>query len=174
MLNNLLNQAFEESRYYRKFHHTIFVLAVTLYAGLIAIQLHKPIQIKNEFALYFFAGVILIFIPGYISYLIFTYHVKISKVNAAISIISSNLLKSVKIDDARIHPDLIDKLLDEFLFKKYGDAVASSNCLSKCAVGKGHLFFITTIWLLVMTNVVLLSINSPVAWAAFLYLREHG
>lgn len=40
MLETLLNQAFEESRYYRKFHHTVFVLAATLYAGLLALQLN--------------------------------------------------------------------------------------------------------------------------------------
>lgn len=152
MLNNLLNQAFEESRYYRKFHHTIFVLAVTLYAGLIAIQLHKPIHIKNEFALYFFVSVILIFIPGYFSYLIYEYHKRISKINVVISILSRNFLKSIRIDD----PEVPSECLDEFLFKKYGDAAIARNCYSNCTVGKGHWFFIAIVILLVLVNVVIL------------------
>lgn len=154
MLETLLNQAFEESRYYRKFHHTVFVLAATLYAGLLALQLNASTLLCNwrdTIAFCFFAFVIILVIPGYFSYLIFAYHRRISKINAVISILSRNLLKSIRIND----PEIPQECLDEFLFKKYGDALIPGNYRFNSTVGKGHWFFFGIVSLLIILNVVI-------------------
>ncbi|PTQ97472.1 hypothetical protein C8R30_11151 [Nitrosomonas nitrosa] len=150
----LLNQAFEESRYYRKFHHTVFVLTATLYAGLMALQLNanNSLCISSDTITFCLLAFVIVFvIPGYFCYLICEYHEKISKINAVISIYSRNLLKSIRIND----PEIPQECLDEFLFKKYGDAVIARNCCFNRAVGKGHWFFIVIVLLLVLINVVI-------------------
>lgn len=87
-------------------------------------------------------------IPGYFTYLIFAYHRRISKINAVISILSRNLLKSIRIND----PEIPQECLDEFLFKKYGDAVIPGNCCFNNTIGKGHWFFLVIVLLLVLIN----------------------
>ena len=144
----LLSQALEESRYHRQFHHTVFVLAVTLYSGLLAIQLNSPIVLAAGFVKCFLILGVGVAIPLYFIYLIFLYHENISKLNCIVYELGTSLISSSSINLGRLNSQ--SPIINAFLFKKYADAVHGNRNLK--FVGKGHWFFSGIVVLLVTMN----------------------
>lgn len=146
MTGALLVQALEESRYHRRFHHTIFVLAVTLYSGLLVIQLSNSVTVAEGFPRYFVIIGVGVIIPLYFIYLIFSYHETISKINSIIYELAAPMLDTARQGCDRLRMDLLNALL----FKKYADAIQDGRNLK--FVGRGHWFFSGVVVLLVTMN----------------------
>lgn len=155
----LLTQAFEESRYYRRFHHTIFVLAITLYSGLLALQLSKPIITNQGFTKWALVAIVGLIIPIYLCRLIIQYHVTIAKLNYVIYSLGSSKYRASRdsLHDTLL-PHAENQAINDFLFKKYGMAVAENRDIR--FVGRGHWFFVGIIALLVFVNAIVF-INTP-------------
>ena len=144
----LLTQAFEESRYHRRFHHTIFILAVTLYTGLLALQLNGQVKICDSGTKWFLVIGVGIIVPAYLCWLIVQYHVTTPKINYVIYKLGTSKYKACRHDPLLPHFD--HQALNVFLFKKYGVAVSENKDIK--FIGRGHWFFIGIIVLLVAMN----------------------
>ena len=148
----LLTQLFEESRYYRRFHHTIFIMAVTLYSGLLAVQSSsKELLLHCSAQGWIVAAIFVLIIPAYLFYLIFSYHKKIVIVNSLIY--DSMKGRSSEISSTNLKDIATDSKYSPINFKKYGDVVNNTKFLY--FTGKGHWFFCIFLILLVGANILM-------------------
>src|SRR5919197_3070418 len=119
----ILNQAYEESRYYRIFHHTIYVLFMALYLALLGIQLSSitSISLIKANVVQNFTVVVLLFVlmPLYYCYIISSYHKTIATINSLIAYLASlsnDELGGLLPDSSQQE---LRKALNLLLFKKY-------------------------------------------------------
>jgi len=160
----ILNQAFEESRYHRRFHHVVYTLFMTLYLAFLGFQISFPSNIeavRGQTTLAVILGIcIFLLIPLYICYVVLTYHKTIARLNSLIANINipldSDLDLSVKSSET------FRKALATLLFGKYKGVIANNR--NPILVGRGHWFFLVTFLLLVVCDfLVFMLIRVPVS-----------
>lgn len=139
-----LEQLFEEGRYSRRFHHTIFKIGLTIYLGLAVLQARFMIQgsqplTGNSILIWLFISAFLILIPLYLLYIFWSYHLTQGRIKEDILNFESEELK---------YPE---KYLDHKKYKNF----RSKDCWEKFTTGRGHLFFMATIVTLVGINIAL-------------------
>lgn len=142
----MLEQAYEESRYHRQFHHFLFGTLITLYTALLGFQVSNSncfVSISTVNIVSLCVGLYVV-IPCVFIYLFWTYHNRIAMLNVLIgSIIKENM------DSVHLHESVDNIIVDNFSFKKYIDGVSQRSFFS---IGSGHPFFIKTFFLFVFIN----------------------
>jgi len=157
---SLLEQAFEESRYHRNFHHFVFHFIITLYTALLGFQIANPfkpdeisIQLLVLYGLIFY-----IVLPFYFRNLILKYHITISKLNIIINDIIKEMIKhdDSSFDYNKSVMNISPELFQTFTFYKYKKAITglNDNLIDKklANTGRGHKFFIKVSLYLVVIN----------------------
>ena|SRR5712691_1133694 len=153
----VLNQSFEESRYYRRFHHTVWTLFVTFYILLLGAEVSSPgnfSRMRPEPRLWIpFSLLLFLLIPGYVSRIVLRYHRTIATLNSLIA----NLMP----DHAEIEA-LCGNVgrrrefvaaFHEFAFLRYKGIIETG--ANPYFVGAGHWFFLFSLWGLVLCDLLL-------------------
>ncbi len=148
----ILNQAFEESRYHRRFHHTVYTLFMTIYIALLGFQISFTEQIEQIRAqtplVITFVVIFLVLIPIYVLYIIVDYHKRIATINSLIA----NLWES-KDSDIK---ETFSNGLNTLLFDKYKDVLAKGK--NPIWIGKGQWLFLVTLFLAVAGNIIVFAV----------------
>lgn len=158
----ILNQAFEESRYYRKFHHILYTLHMTLFLTLLGVQIANPTimtTIRNDsLKTLIFVGVLLLLLPAYVIYVIFRYHVVHAKLSSLIAVLAESEPAQQVFQKAsqglQDRGQLHLKTAWNALFKdNYKNIIMHAT--SPIFIGAGHWFFIASIASVVALNIYL-------------------
>jgi hypothetical protein len=153
----LLNQAYEESRYYRRFHHTIYTVFITVYIALLGFQISFPSSIealRNQISLAIIFGIILfVLLPLYVCYIIIGYHKTVAYINA---FIAQNTIGDKKEQSLNV---IYNEATDILFFEKYYDILAKGR--NPVRVGRGHLFLIMTFLCVVICNIIVFVFLNP-------------
>jgi hypothetical protein len=155
----LLNQAFEESRYYRHFYHTVFTLFVTFYLVLLGAQLSYPDKMKDMrvhssansvvFLLLLFIGV-----PIWIVYVFLKYHKRIANLNALIAVTLKRKQIDLQVSGLENQAaENFQRATGELFLHKYSLIITRG--LNPLTKGTGHWFFISTLLAIVLCNIAL-------------------
>ncbi len=138
-----LAQLHEESRYYRRFHHTLLSVAIAGYIGLIILQanlLTDTLKISfglnsTTIAIMAIALILLVIAPLVLTYLFVTYHFVQGGIRGNIRAIEEEL-------------GFPDRYLEDAKYKGF----ANKRAVQKFFIGKGHVMFIALVWLMVLAN----------------------
>ncbi len=153
-----LSQTFEESRYYRRFHHTVYTLFITVYIALLGLQISFPEhigKIRDEAVLAFlFIFFIVIIVPGYVLWILMNYHKRVANLNSLIANIAANDEDFKKFVDK--HDSELVGAFNEFVYDKYRDVASHKRCYM--GVGSGHWFFIITFLIIDICNLAIFFI----------------
>jgi hypothetical protein len=160
----ILNQAFEESRYHRQFHHVVYTLFITIYIALLGFQISNPDSIEvirgQTIVAVLFCICIFFIIPFYICYVIVNYHETIAYLNSLIATISIPLASNLDLPMKSNHR--LKKALDMLLFGKYRGII--HNGRTPMSVGRGQWFFLITFILVVLCSfIIFMLIHTPVS-----------
>lgn len=149
-----LAELHEESRYYRRFHHTVFSVTVAGYVALIVVQVQLLTNANRLTTVGAIASaawtfvlialvvlIIFITIPGLVTYLFVRYH----SVHGCIQGNIRSLQKDLRFPD-RYLGDV-----------KYED-FAHKGAREQFFIGVGHKVFISVLWLMVIVNVIIFYI----------------
>ncbi len=138
-----LAQLHEESRYYRRFHHTLLSVTMAGYIGLLILQANLLTSTINisigwnsiTIATMGIALIVLVIAPVVLTYLFVTYHFVQGFIRDNIRAIQEEL-------------GFPDRYLED---KKYKDFRVKPKRQKFC-IGRGHIMFIILLWLMVLAN----------------------
>lgn len=143
-----LAQLHEESRYYRRFHHTLFSVSMATYTGLMILQTNflmvigtNPITLSGgalQVVKWVIPIVILLILPGLLIYMFINWHFVQGNIRANIYALEK-----------------IMKFPQKYLEDKKYENFTKKNCLQKFCIGRGHIIFIIILVIMVVINVVL-------------------
>ncbi len=145
MKSSHLIQLFEESRYYRTFHDTIFSVSMAFYSGLMILQANilsdvggKTLTLSGIALLlikYVIPILFLLMFPCILTYIFINWHFVQGYVRD----------KIVTLQDELGVPE-------EFLQDQKYKGFAQKTWIQKCRIGRGHPLFIISLWILVIAN----------------------
>jgi hypothetical protein len=148
----VLQQAYEESRYHRRFHHTVMSLYATFLVALLGFQAAYPdklIKIANDTWLSMTVATTFLFLVLYGAVIVLAYHRTIATLNSLIAhIVPPSELRALK----KKGQNNLDRGLDKLFFRKY-ERVLTKKC-NWLLVGSGHWFFLVSLVVLALCNVV--------------------
>ncbi len=140
-----LAQLHEESRYYRRFHHTIFSVSIAIYVGLVILQANLLTNTAETSVSLSSTGVVitgitlvilvLLIVPGFLTYLFVHWHFVQGSVRDKIRALQEEL-------------KFPDRYLEDAKYKGFTNKPARR----KFFIGKGHIIFIILLWLMVFVN----------------------
>lgn len=137
----MINQIHEEIRYTKQWHHTVWSTTIQLLSGLALLQVILEEKVHADIlSSLLVAIVVFILIPALVTRNILRYR---------IDILGLDELKRrwYKKKNRK-------KIIKEWLNKEY-----QSKKPNICYTGRGHVFMILTIWLLAITNLILVLIR---------------
>ena len=152
----VLPQAFEERRYYRRFHHTIWTLQMTLQLASLAAILANTTQVvllrESPYAGWLLSGVLFLILPGLAIYHIINYHSAYYWL--------SHLVSKLMVDDLEeLTQEIAVGEFEQAMFQKgWGRLVGRKYLAPVChpiTRGRGHPIFIGTIAILSLLNLAL-------------------
>lgn len=151
----IITNAYEESRYHRQFHHTLFNIYFALYLALLAYQLTNRGEIKkiaaNDWLMIPVALTLYAILPILLSVIFFRYHDTIARLNRLIAEVAGSA------------PTGVDKAIyDQLTFQKYREAFLAGKCTF--TTGRGHWFFLLNLWFLTVLNLYVSVIISVQYW----------
>jgi hypothetical protein len=148
----IFKQAFEESRYFRRFHHTIMLMVIPLYSALLGAQVALKIHI-DVFKELWGPRCVVVFLCGFFLFLllvlillIFRYHIKFAERSVAVNMLKDRLKDEIE------NFDLDSSIFDGLFFAKYRDVYDDKKCY--CFTGWGHWFFIIILSFLTLANII--------------------
>ena len=141
-----LAQMHEESRYYRRFHHTVLSVAMAGYIGLIILQTNISDLLPNipiisnglqsiAVATTGIVLIILVIVPGFLTYLFVAYHFEQGSIRGNIYTLQKEL-------------GFPDRYLEDAKYEGFRDKPKRQ----KFCIGRGHKVFIALLWLMVFIN----------------------
>jgi len=131
-----LAQLHEESRYYRRFHHTVFSVSMAGYFALLILQaslLRNNLEISNS--LITTVVLILVIVPIVLTYLFAHWHFVQGNVRNDICALQEEL-------------GFPDRYLEDAKYKGFKNRPTRQ----KVFIGRGHIIFIILLWLMVFAN----------------------
>lgn len=148
----ILTQLYNESRYYRQFHHFIFSLAITLYSAIMGLQIPNSNFFCTVGILPIIAFVIVFYIlfPIIVIKLIKQYHIRIANLYATKGRIIKQYLQEKENKNCALSK-LPRSMFDIVTYSKYCKAQHSTDFKK---TGKGHKYFIVCILFLLITNII--------------------
>jgi hypothetical protein len=179
---NILNQAYDESRYHRNFHQILFSLSITIFTSLLGLQVsYNFIKEMQLVPLIIFISGFYIILPAYFVKMIADYHLSISKLNIVINNLTEELIKSFD-SDFTYNSSFVDvspSIFKSISFYKYREKIDKINFemrskpekhkkhierkinVSLLGTGRGHKFFIFILLTLVIANILITVVYSP-------------
>ena len=165
VLNVLIAQAFEESRYHRRVHHLIFTVAVSLYSALLGFQLAYPIDTTKYSTGSVAILVLLLFLilPGYFSWYVLHRHRILGKVNFSLACLADRLAllttaKTITASDGVVWGVPVDSL-KKFVAFHYKEPLERGDSIM--TVGNGHWFYLAVLVSLFFSNGILFAAHIP-------------
>jgi hypothetical protein len=139
----IITTAYEESRYHRQFHHTLFGIYFALYLALLGYQLSNQADVQkiaaNDSLRIPVALALYAFCPGLLTGIFIRYHYTIARLNSLIA------------NAAGVAPAGVDQTnYDTLTFQKYKNAFKSGSW--PLLTGRGHWFFLSNLWILAAFN----------------------
>ena len=147
----IIEHAFDESRYHRGFHHTLFNLFLTIFlsiTGLLVANFDKVNKLNDP--LQYLMILLFIILAAVYRQMIIRYHKRIATINSVIAGVADK--------DIVNNPEFnsIKEPLKTLYCSKYKDLIDPENP-NVIKTGNGHMFFIRVVFVLVVVDILIVA-----------------